>query len=161
MTYLPPSATLRLLYRTKIKVLPEFKHYLNSIGTKHILNAVATPRANGQIERYNRTILSSLAPMNHNHHEADWDLNLPRLQWSLNNTFNKGIGKAPAEVVFGQRTSNSPEGIVETSCIQDRGQIRQAVKETTEIRQNNMKERFDSKRAPSKVFRRRRIGNDP
>lgn len=131
----------------------EFRHFVNSIGAKHILNAVATPRANGQIERYNRTILGSLASMNHNRHEADWDLNIPKLQWSLNNTINRGIGKAPAEVVFGHRTTSSPEGIVETSKNQDRDEIRQDVKETIEKQQQIMKERFDRKRAPTKTFK--------
>lgn len=38
-----------------------FKVFCETYGTKHVLNAVATPRANGQCERYNRTIVSSLA----------------------------------------------------------------------------------------------------
>lgn len=131
----------------------EFKNFTNLIGTKHILNAVATPRANGQIERYNRTILSSLASMNHNLHEADWDLNLPKLQWSLNNTINRGIGKAPAEVVFGHRTTNSPQGIIATSCDQEREDIRQDVKDTIKRQQTIMKQRFDKNRLPTKHFK--------
>lgn len=38
--------------------------------TKHILNSVATPRANGQVERYNRTILASLGSMTHGRSSA-------------------------------------------------------------------------------------------
>lgn len=37
-----------------------FKSFMESTNVKHILNAVATPRANRQIERYNRTLLDAL-----------------------------------------------------------------------------------------------------
>ncbi|KAL0878533.1 hypothetical protein ABMA27_003621 [Loxostege sticticalis] len=37
-----------------------FKTFLDGLGVKHVLNAVATPRANGQVERYNRTLLDAL-----------------------------------------------------------------------------------------------------
>lgn len=138
----------------------EFKKYIKSIGAKHVLNAVATPRANGQIERYNRTILSSLASMNHSINEADWDLSLPKLQLSLNNTINKGIGKAPAEVVFGHRNTNPSEGTIKgilddrnINEMQTREDIREEVKETITKQQSKMKERFDNKRAPTKFYK--------
>lgn len=38
-----------------------FKNFCKQSGIKHVQNAVATPRANGQVERYNSTLLSSLA----------------------------------------------------------------------------------------------------
>jgi hypothetical protein len=37
-----------------------FKSFMSEKGIKHVLNAVATPRANGQVERYNRIIVESL-----------------------------------------------------------------------------------------------------
>lgn len=143
----------------------EFKQFIVSIGSKHVLNAVATPRANGQIERYNRTILNSLASMNHDRNEADWDLNLPKLQWSLNNTLNKAIGKSPAEVVFGHRTTNPQEGIIrvalddetvaekESQNEDSRLNIRESVDATIKNKQRAMKESFDKKRAPTKFFK--------
>ena len=36
-----------------------FKNFCQQYGIKHVLNAVATPRANGQCERINRTVLDA------------------------------------------------------------------------------------------------------
>lgn len=137
----------------------EFKNFTGAIGTRHVCNAVATPRANGQIERYNRTILNSLAAMNHGCDEKDWDLKLGKLQWSLNNTINKGTGKSPAEIVFGQRTIGQTEGIIKGAIEEteqmpstEREELRQAVQENIEENQVKMKEAFDKKRASTKVF---------
>lgn len=137
----------------------EFKRFASTIGTKHVCNAVATPRANGQIERYNRTILNSLAAMNHGRDEKDWDTNLGQLQWSLNNTINKGTGKSPAEIVFGQKTIGQSEGMIKGALEQmdrmtdvERKELRQTVKENIENNQEKMKTMFDKKRAPTRTF---------
>lgn len=137
----------------------EFKNFTSTIGAKHVRNAVATPRANGQIERYNRTILNSLAAMNHGQDEKDWDLNLGKLQWSLNNTVNKGTGKSPAEIVFGQKTIGKSEGILKGALEQEeqmtnteREDLRRTVQENIEDNQAKMKKTFDNSRAPPKTF---------
>lgn len=51
----------------------EFKNFCLKVGIKHHLNAVAMPRGNGQVERYNRTIINSLATMGANKHDKTWD----------------------------------------------------------------------------------------
>lgn len=38
-----------------------FRMFCTNYSIKHVLNAVATPRANGQCERYNKTIVQALA----------------------------------------------------------------------------------------------------
>lgn len=38
----------------------KFKSFILTLEIQHILNAVATPRANGQVERFNRTVLDAL-----------------------------------------------------------------------------------------------------
>lgn len=48
--------------------------------------------------------------MNYGLDEKDWDTNVTKLQWSLNNTVNKSTGKSPSEKVFGQRTTGQTEG---------------------------------------------------
>lgn len=138
----------------------EFKTFVTSIGAKHVLNAVATPRANGQIERYNRTILNSLAAMNHGMDEREWDTNVAKLQWSLNNTLNKSTGKSPAEVVFGQRTTCQAEGILKGALETDaqiseteRDEMRKSVDKKISEGQKKMKEYFDKTRAPTKTFK--------
>lgn len=96
-----------------------FATYVKSIGAKHVLNAVATPRANGQIERYNRTILESIAATNHGCDERCWDEHLSKVQWSLNNTRNRATGMSPSEIVFGRRTVNPCEGPILNSIRDD------------------------------------------
>lgn len=138
----------------------EFKTFVSSIGAKHVLNAVATPRANGQIERYNRTILNSLSAMNHGLDERDWDAKVPKLQWSLNNTVNRSTGKSQAEIVFGQKTMSQEEGIlkgaletIEQMTDAEREETRKSVQERIELGQRKMKEHFDKTRTPTKIFK--------
>lgn len=88
----------------------KFKKCMLELGIRHIQNAVASPRANGQVERYNRTILDSLAAQNHGQDERLWDNRLLQVQWGLNNTINKGTGKSPSEVLFGLKLTNLNEG---------------------------------------------------
>lgn len=138
----------------------EFKSYIQSTGVKHSLNAVATPRANGQIERYNRSILASLTALCHDQDDRDWDIKISQVQWSLNNTINQGTGKSPTEIIFGRATVstaegqlheiNRSEGIDETSV----ERIREKVSENIQNNQDKMKTRFDQKRTKAKVYKK-------
>lgn len=87
-----------------------FKSFVESIGIKHILNAVATPRANGQVERYNRTILAALGAMNHNKPNGVWDENLPEIQLGINTTIHSTTKKTPTELLFGRTVTNPSQG---------------------------------------------------
>lgn len=78
-----------------------FKTFVASIEAGHVLNTVAIPRASWQIERYNRTILSSLFTVNHGLDERGWSAHISKLRWSLNNTVNKSTGRSPAEGAIG------------------------------------------------------------
>lgn len=137
----------------------EFKAYIESIGVKHTLNAVATPRANGQIERYNRSILASLTALCHDADDRDWDNKLGQVQWSLNNTVNQGTGKCPSEVIFGKPTVNTVEvqlhdinGSEEVSA-EEVGKIREEVCSNIHNLQSKMKTRFDKKRAKARIYK--------
>lgn len=80
----------------------EFKGYCEELGIKHVMNAVASPRANGQVERLNRTILASITA-----HMGDkqkgWDAYLPRVQLGINSTMSQGTGKSPLELLCALR----------------------------------------------------------
>ncbi|KAJ8909358.1 hypothetical protein NQ315_000447 [Exocentrus adspersus] len=79
---------------------------------KHILNAVATPRANGQCERYNKTIVSSLAATAVGQPDENWDLYVKKVQSALNTTNNKAIGTTPMEALIGYRSACPAESVV-------------------------------------------------
>ncbi|KAL0894096.1 hypothetical protein ABMA27_014141 [Loxostege sticticalis] len=136
----------------------EFKMYIESIGVKHTLNAVATPRANGQIERYNRSILTSLVALCHNEDDRDWDVKLGQVQWSLNNTVNQGTGKCPSEIIFGRPTVNTVEAHLheintEEASIESVDRIREEVRTNIQDRQDKMKTRYDKKRSKVRTYK--------
>lgn len=80
----------------------EFKQFCENYGIRHVLNAVATPRANGQVERLNRTILSALTA-HMGEERKGWDSYLPRVQLGINSTISQGSGKSPLELLCGFR----------------------------------------------------------
>lgn len=83
----------------------KFKAFCNTRGITHYLNAVGLPRGNGQVERYNRTILDSLSTMGADLEDDGWDENIVNIQLGLNGTINKALGAAPSEVLMGYRVS--------------------------------------------------------
>lgn len=131
----------------------QFKAYMHSIGVKHILNSVATPRANGQVERYNRTILASLGSMVHEKNNKTWDELLPDIQLGLNTTVHSVTKKTPTELLFGRTVANPAQGLlnniiddVEEGSDKSLEDIRiEASKRITE-NQNTNKSRYDKNR---------------
>lgn len=136
----------------------EFKRYISEKGTSHILNAVATPRANGQIERYNRTFVEALKCENYGKPDNEWDLAIPKVQWSLNNTLNKGTGKTPSEALFGVALTGSCDGLT-NSLVSDANktneisQVRESVQNHILIDQQKQKIRFDKTRKEAKSYK--------
>lgn len=140
----------------------KFGLFLKDVGVKHVMNAVATPRANGQVERYNRTILDSLTAMNHGRDESDWDSKVLDVQWGLNNTTNKGIGRTPAEVLFGISLTSMAEGSIRSTVANDEEQcnitegicdIRKEVDNHITKTQHEQKDRFDKSRCKPRKFK--------
>lgn len=78
-----------------------FKKYCYDKGIKHTLNAFASPKSNGQAERYNKTILNSLKAQNLKYDDREWNNQLGKIQWALNNTVQKTTGRRPSKVMFG------------------------------------------------------------
>ncbi|KAJ8943056.1 hypothetical protein NQ317_007787 [Molorchus minor] len=89
-----------------------FRTFCLENGIKHILNAVATPRANGQCERNNRTILASLSALNGGLDDDTWDIHVKTVQRGLNCTVNRAIGMTPSELLFGVKPRTLPESII-------------------------------------------------
>lgn len=136
----------------------EFKRFVESTKIRHVKNAVATPRANGQIERYNRSILGSLTALNIDKDDRNWDTELEKVQWSLNNTLNKSIGKTPVQVVFGKETVNLSEvhlhDISENMNLNENlSEVRQEATTSLEKQQKTMKTQFDKSRCAAQVYK--------
>ncbi|EZA50330.1 hypothetical protein X777_11273 [Ooceraea biroi] len=86
-----------------------FRTCCDTYGIKHVLNAVAMPRANGQCECYNKTIVQALATTNAERDSRDWDLTVKQIQSALNTTCNKAIGTTPMKELIGCNTRGAAE----------------------------------------------------
>lgn len=137
---------------------------MNDLGIKHILNAVATPRANGQVERFNRTILDCLSTKCHGKNDNTWDEFVGDIQLGINTTVHKTTGKSPSEILFGCKLINVSENILSDVIIETNNQIdeenlakiRSEVKSRIEKQQDISKKEFDKHR---KVATHYKIGD--
>lgn len=64
-----------------------FQNFCSTRNIRCHVVAVGMPRANGQVERYNRTVLDALGTMGANIDDTDWDINVPAIQSALNNSY--------------------------------------------------------------------------
>lgn len=76
-----------------------FAELMAEESIRHILIAVGTPRANGQIERFNRVLTPILAKLCDT--PEKWDRALVHAEFSLNNTRCRGISDTPSQLLFG------------------------------------------------------------
>jgi len=61
-----------------------FKEFLKDENIEHVIIAEDTPRANGQVERFNRVLTPMLAKLSET--PTKWDQVLDKVEYSLNNT---------------------------------------------------------------------------
>lgn len=62
------------------------------------MNAIATPRANGQVERVNRTLTEAITASAET--EVLWDETLPQIAWGINNTVHSTTKQNPSDLMF-------------------------------------------------------------
>ncbi|XP_066581894.1 uncharacterized protein [Prorops nasuta] len=68
-------------------------------SVNHILDAVGTPSANGQAERYHRILTPMLAKICET--SKKWDEALPLVEFGINNTVYRSTGETPRRLLFG------------------------------------------------------------
>ncbi|KAL0271621.1 UNVERIFIED_CONTAM: hypothetical protein PYX00_008657 [Menopon gallinae] len=71
------------------------------------LNATGTPKANGQAERQNQTLLSALKTMCEKPNAKDWSRQLKQIQFALNDLPNATTRKTPHELLFAYNPRSS------------------------------------------------------
>jgi len=79
----------------------EFKKFLENNNISHILTAVSSPQANGQVERVNRVIRPILSKISDPLDHADWSSKLQMVEYSLNNTVHSSTKNVPSILLFG------------------------------------------------------------
>lgn len=137
-----------------------FEVFIKSLGIRHILNAVATPRANGQVERFNRSILEALSSKCSDKNDKNWDDHIWSIQLGLNTTVHKATGKSPVELLFGFRVNSGTENLlsdviaetVDKTTPEQLDKIRTDAEQRVRSQQAKDKERFDAKRKASHVY---------
>lgn len=142
----------------------QFEDFCRSNGVKHILNAVACPRANGQAERFNQTILASLSTQNFNKDERIWDQQLGKIQWGINNTVNATTKKSASELLFGTKLNGPTDNMLAlpTAEVHKQGfddsiqtrfssfkKMRQEASVNIKNSQDRQKKTYDSNRLPA------------
>lgn len=133
----------------------KFREYCAKYNIKLIHNATATPRANGQVERYNRTLLHAIASSTDD--EERWDECLEQIRFGMNSTINAGTKKSPYEVLMGYKPKPKSSAYllneINTQVVQDNlTKIRKDVEATIVKDQERQKERYDRKRRPAPTY---------
>lgn len=128
----------------------KFLKHCNDNQITHIKTAVATPRANGQIERLHRSILSVLMT---GILEGDlWDHNVSSAQFAINNIKNSSTGKTPSELMMGYKPRYGSDLILRDevqkipTIIDNLLLARQEACEKVALIQQRQKKLFDKKR---------------
>lgn len=79
----------------------DFAEFLKQNNVQHIMIATGSPQSNGQVERINRIITPMIAKGIDTENTLTWYKNLDKIEFALNNTFNKSIGTTSSLLLFG------------------------------------------------------------
>ncbi|CAK9817732.1 Transposon Ty3-I Gag-Pol polyprotein [Anthophora plagiata] len=105
----------------------KFKEFLSEYVIQHVLIATATPHANGQIERINRSLTPMLSKLSFT--TGSWNEALSKVEYAINNTFNRSIGNTPCKLLFGVNQTGQVNDdlrvILEENDIRDLNAIRE------------------------------------
>ena len=134
----------------------KFVDFTKKVGIKTVYNATATPRANGQVERYNSTILNTLTASLRD--EERWDEMVSQTRYAMNSSINATTGKSPYELFFGY-TSRAPYDAylqnavdVTPSAADTLEEKRKEACERIVNEQVKQKERYDKRRTRPKTY---------
>lgn len=135
-----------------------FDDFCMENGIEKHLTATAMPRANGQVERYHKTILSSLCTMVKEGEENKWSTFVKKLQADLNATQSKATLKSPIELLMGYKSRTRGSG--KLLCLLDNdidkvdlNVVRMEAKRLLDKNQSYNKIKFDEKRVRAKKLK--------
>lgn len=133
-----------------------FKGFCKDRDIRLHIVATAVPRSNGQVERYNKTVLDALRSMGADKDNNKWDQNVASIQQGINSTVNKTTSAVPSEVFFGYRIRMNNDKITDDDDIQhsvDVTSLRHTVDENIKKGAIRQKTYFDLKRKPAPNFK--------
>ncbi|CAK9799271.1 Transposon Ty3-I Gag-Pol polyprotein [Anthophora plagiata] len=133
-----------------------FNEFLTNENVQHTLIAVGTPRANGQVERFNRTIVPMLAKLCET--PSKWDRVLEQVEFALNNTVCRTTIETPSRLLFGVeqlgKLNDCLRPILESMSSEERNleAIRERAAKNTEKVQAANEECYNNKRKIALVY---------
>lgn len=131
-----------------------FNNYCKGKSIRLHIIATAMPRGNGQVERYNQTILEALRSMGADMEDNKWDESIPKIQQGINSTINKTTFTVPSEILFGYRIQTDSDKIISDDDEQviDVTALRKKADSNIQKAALKQKEGFDKKRKEAKLY---------
>lgn len=132
-----------------------FVNYCQGKNIRQHVIATAVPRSNGQVERFNRTILDALRTMGSSTDNNQWDKHIASIQQGINSTISKTTSATPSEVFFGYRLQTDSDQLINENEEQlvDVTKLRNSVNNQIQANAEKQKRIFDAKRKPAKNYR--------
>lgn len=138
----------------------EFEEYCKQEGIEHILTTTGIPRANGQVERVNRTLIPLITKLSVPK-SGEWFKHLSTAQQYLNTAFHRSIGTTPFQVMFGTKprfkNDDSLRELVEqefvTTFQEERDEIREHAKDRLQRIQEENRRGYNRKRKKARAYR--------
>lgn len=134
----------------------EFGGFSRDESISHVCVAVGTPRANGQVERFNRVITPMLGKIVED--PRKWDIALPSVEYAINNTTSRSTGETPSRLLFGIE-QNGPvndklklylsQGIIEDRNLEE---IRESASRNIDKIQTTNERYYNSKHKAATVY---------
>jgi len=91
--------------------------YQNAQCEEHIKIATASPQANGQVEKINRTILPMIAKLA-DERSVQWHCVLGDVEFACNNTISKTANECPSILLFGmQQRDKVVDELRDANCV--------------------------------------------
>ncbi|KAH0818604.1 hypothetical protein GEV33_004187 [Tenebrio molitor] len=138
-----------------------FEAFCNEYEIEHTKVAVATPRANGQVERLNSMILTCTATRTTDVEGTNWDENLFEVQWSINNSVHSVTKRTPFSLVHTYSSNsflNNPLGDEIRNLNQGLGNTESSAESKVSVdtllikNRETMAKQFNKKRRPAVTF---------
>lgn len=131
-----------------------FVNFCKEKHIRHHIIATAIPRSNGQVERYNRTILDALRSMGSSTDDNKWDQNIYNIQQGINSTINKTTSAVPSEVFFGYRIQTDSDKFLSDNedHTVDVTSLRSNVSKLIIANATKQKQKFDAKRKEARIY---------
>lgn len=127
-----------------------FENFFRDSNTQHVNIATSTPKANGQVERLNRVLLTCIATTL-NEEGNEWNKRLFEVQWAVNNSGHRVSKRTPYELIFikkgaGINTNPLTFELIELNKSLNSEEEKVSVSELLHKNRTKLKAQFDKKR---------------